>query len=106
MDWNDASDKEILTQLRNAELASRLENSEEWKLIHETMRRIYEKTQKALQDADPRDSEHVLNLQLICKMYDEAFLPQIIRNFQSIAEFAFEEAKRRNLLQRFLDSFK
>lgn len=106
MDWNEASDREVLEQLRKAELASRLESSEEWKLIHECLKRTYEGHVKLLKNADPTDISTVTQLQQICKLYSEEFLPALIKNLQSIAEFAFEEAKRRNLLQRFLDSFK
>jgi hypothetical protein len=106
MDWNDASDQEIMEQLRKSELADRLLHSDEWKLVHEALKRTHDKHQLLLQEADPRDTELIMNLQLICKMYREEFLPQLVRNFKNIGEFAFEEAQRRNLLQRFLDSFK
>jgi hypothetical protein len=106
MDWNEASDREVLEQLRKAELAQRLETSDEWKLIHECLRRTYDGHIKLLRKEDPTNEVKMMELQQICNMYAEDFLPALIRNFQSIAEFAFEEAKRRNLLQRFLDSFK
>lgn len=106
MDWDTVSDQEIMDQLRSAELAERLEQSEEWKLIREAIKRVYEKHQKLLQSADPTETELIMNLQVICKMYDEEFLPQLIKNFQNIGEFAFEEAKRRNILDRILQAFK
>ena len=106
MDWDTVSDQEIMDQLRSAELAERLEQSEEWKLVREAIKRVYEKHQKLLQSADPTETELIMNLQVICKMYDEAFLPQLIKNFQNIGEFAFEEAKRRNILDRILQAFK
>lgn len=106
MDWDTVSDQEIMDQLRSAELAERLEQSEEWKLIREAIKRVYEKHQKLLQSADPTETELIMNLQVICKMYDEAFLPQLIKNFQNIGEFAYQEAKRRSILDRFLEKFK
>lgn len=106
MNWDSLSDQEIFDQLRSAELAEKVENSDEWKLIREAIKRVYEKHQKLLQSADPTETELIMNLQVICKMYDEAFLPQLIKNFQNIGEFAFEEAKRRNILDRILQAFK
>jgi hypothetical protein len=106
MDWDTVSDQEIMDQLRSAELAERLEQSEEWKLVREAIKRVYEKHQKLLQSADPTETELIMNLQVICKMYDEAFLPQLIKNFQNIGEFAYQEAKRRSILDRFLEKFK
>jgi len=106
MDWDTVSDQEIMDQLRSAELAERLEQSEEWKLVREAIKRVYEKHQKLLQSADPTETELIMNLQVICKMYDEAFLPQLIKNFQNIGEFARQEAKRRSILDRFLEKFK
>lgn len=106
MDWDSASDQEILDQLEAAELAIRLQNSDEWKLVHEAMRRTYLKHQKLLQDADPSETKLILNLQLICKMYSEDFLPQLIRNFTNIGEFAFQEAKERRLLDTFMKIWK
>lgn len=106
MDWESASDQEIFDQLRSAELAEKVENSDEWKLVREAIKRVYEKHQKLLQSADPTETELIMNLQVICKMYDEAFLPQLIKNFQNIGEFAYQEAKRRSILDRFLEKFK
>lgn len=106
MDWEVASDNEILEQLRNAELASRIVESEEWKLVHEAMKRTYEGHVKMLRKEDPTNDAKVMELQQICNMYAEDFLPSLIRNFQNIGEFAFQEAKSRNLLQRFLESVK
>jgi len=106
MDWETVSDQEILDQLTTAELAKRLEESDEWKLVHEAMKRIYDKHQKLLQAADPSDVNTVTQLQQICKLYDEGFLPGTIKRFQEIGEFAFPEAKNRGLLTRFLEKFK
>jgi hypothetical protein len=39
-------------------------------------------------------------------MYAEDFLPQLIRNFQNIGEFAFDEAKRRGILGRLADALR
>ena len=106
MDWDSLSDQEIFDQLRSAELAEKVEHSDEWKLVREAIKRVYEKHQKLLQSADPTETELIMNLQVICKMYDEAFLPQLIKNFQNIGEFAYQEAKRRSILDRFLEKFK
>ena len=106
MDWDSLSDQEIFDQLRSAELAEKVERSDEWKLVREAIKRVYEKHQKLLQSADPTETELIMNLQVICKMYDEAFLPQLIKNFQNIGEFAYQEAKRRSILDRFLEKFK
>lgn len=107
MDWEQASDQEIIEQLRNAELAERLQHSEEWKLVREAMKRVYEKHSVMLRKADPSDTNAVTQLQQICNLYAEDFLPALIRNFQNIGEFAFDEAQRREgLLERFIKSFK
>jgi hypothetical protein len=66
VDWNEASDKEILEQLRRSELAERLKHSEEWKIVHEAMKRIYDKHQKLLQAVDPTDTNTITQLQQIC----------------------------------------
>ncbi len=106
MDWDNVSDQEILDQLRNAELADKIEHSDEWKVVHEAFKRVYQKHQKLLQSADPTETELIMNLQVICKMYDESFLPQLIKNFQNIGEFAYQEAKRRSILDKFLEKFR
>lgn len=106
MDWDSLSDAEIFDQLHKAELADRLTSSEEWKLVHEVMKRTYEGHVKLLRKEDPTNTEKVIELQQICNLYANDFLPTLIKNFQNIGEFAFEEAKRRNILQRFLDAFK
>jgi hypothetical protein len=106
MDWDAKSDQEIMDQLHTAQLADRLEQSEEWKIVHEAMKRIYDKHSVLLRKADPQDSNALIQLQQICNMYAEDFLPQLIKNFQNIGEFSFQEAKRRNLLEQFFKRFR
>jgi len=106
MDWDKASDQEILDQLRRAELADKLERSEEWQLVREAMQRTHDKHVLLLRKADPTDTNSIVQLQQICNMYAEDFLPQLIRNFQNIGEFAFDEAKRRGILGRLADALR
>jgi hypothetical protein len=101
MEFTKSSDDEILTQLENARLAAVLEDSDEWKLVHETMKRTWEKHVHLLINEDPQNEDRMRELQHICKLYGDKFLPQLIKNFRAIGTFAFEEAKTRGWFEEF-----
>ena len=100
MDWDRASDQEIYEQLEKAELAHKILTSEEWKLISEVIRRTYEGHVKLLRTADPTNTARMMELQQICNMYSQEFLPKILKDFRDIGDFAAEEAKRRGFWER------
>jgi hypothetical protein len=101
MDFTKSSDDEILTQLEDARLAALLDDSAEWKLVRETMQRTWNKHVELLINEDPLNEDRVRELQHICKLYGDKFLPQLIRNFKAIGTFAFEEAKTRGWFEEF-----
>jgi hypothetical protein len=100
MDWESASDQELLDQLEKAELAHKLLESDEWKLVSEAMKRTYEGHVKLLRTTDPTITEKVMELQQICNLYSGEFLPTLLNNFRNIGEFAIEEGNRRGIWQR------
>lgn len=105
MNFGDTTDQEILNQLQTAQLADKLNNSDEWKLVKEAMKRTYDGHIMKLRKADPTKPEAIMELQQICNLYAEDFLPRLINNFQETAAFYHEEAKKKNLLS-FMDKIK
>jgi len=106
MNWEEKTDQEILDQLKRAELARKLEESEEWQLVKEAMRRVHDKHVLQWRKTDPTDTVAMIQLQQICNLYAEDFLPALIRNFEAYGEFAYEQAKERGLLERIMGILK
>jgi len=93
------SDKELLNDLENGELAFELTNSKGWKLIVEAMKRVEKKASEELINTDPADTSKIIQLQQIIKLYRKEFLPTLIEALKGVGEFAFNEAKSRNILK-------
>jgi len=103
MDYDKLNDDDILRQLEDARMAHTIEHSEEWGIVREAMKRIYEKHVAMLVATDPADKMRVMELQHICKLYSEDFLPNLLARLQMNGQFALEETERRGGFQLFLD---
>jgi hypothetical protein len=99
----DLSDDELAAHLDNATFADIIEKSREWGIIREAMRRTADRHQKMLLDVPSANAAEVARLQMVVKMYSEDFLPQLLRNFRAIGEFAIEEAQARGIVDDLLE---
>jgi len=103
MDYEKLTDDEILKQLEEARMAHAVQHSEEWGIIREALKRVYENHVKMLIETDPKEKDRVMELQHICKLYRTEFLPDLLARFQMTGRFAFDEAEKRGGFQKFLD---
>jgi len=103
MDPEKLTDQELIRQLENARMANILLNSEEWGLVRECMKRVFDKHVAMLIDTSPNDQSRIMELQHICKLYREEFLPQLIHNMRLYGPYAFEEIEKRGGLQKLMD---
>jgi len=97
MKVEELSDQQLLDQLEQAEFADRVQNSSEWGIIHEAMRRVVLLSKEQLAKIDPMKKDEIIRIQERIALFDEGFLPTLIRNVRSTGEYSFQElyARRR-----------
>ena len=107
-EYNDLASEELFKRIYDADLAEKLESSEEWRLVKEAADRIVEASIKkfALDVKVGKDSlEDILELQLIIRKYKYG----LFKEFEMLAnerEFLRDEAKERGILGKVANIFK
>ncbi len=104
----DYTDEELLKQLEDARLADMIHHSPEWRIIHDALKRLYEIHVDILIKTDPNDFKRIHELQQICKLYSEDFLPALILRLRQTGDAAYEVAEKEGILEgmlRKLDHF-
>lgn len=94
----DIDDQALLERLSKADCATRLKNSDEWKLFEESCRRVAENAKNKLSIVDPDNKIEIVRLQLKVSIYGDV-VNWIIGQLQD-GHAAFEEAKARDLVNR------
>jgi hypothetical protein len=89
------SDDQLLNQLEKAELADRVQNSDEWGIVHDAMKRVVALSKDQLSKIDPANTVDIIRLQERIALFDEGFLPTLIRNLRDTGEYSFQELHKR-----------
>ena len=104
--FTDLSDKELFDNLEKANLADKLENQPEWKMLREAADRIVDRAVAELTlKVKPSETERIVQLQTIIKKYKYGLFDEI-KILKMESEQLFTEASDRGLIGGFIQSVK
>ena len=108
MEYREIEDTELFKRLYDADLASKLQGSEDWKLLREACDRIVERTIKKFAldtKVGVASMEDILELQLIIRKYKYGLFDELemLANEQ---DFLRSEANERGILGKVANIFK
>lgn len=95
MDLLNIQDSEIANKLDDLYRVHKIEESDEWTVIREAMRRVVDKHTELLVNCVPTDSEMIMQHQQIIKLYGEGFIPSLLKALKAEGEQAIEEVNAR-----------
>ncbi len=99
MNSEELSKEEIISKLSDGELAVRFEESEDWKLIRESTRRLADQAIDELTKTPADNLVRIIELQLTAK-FCRNFLQSILNSYKQEGALAFEEAKYRGFVKQ------
>lgn len=97
----DAEDNnKVLQLLEEGIIIRRLQENEGWKLIDQVCKGIAENAKRKLLTIEARTENllAIIELQIMAKLYGDV-LGNVKKSFISVGDMAFEEAKKRELIQ-------
>ena len=105
LDYEELSSTELTERIKKAELVTKFEKSEDWKLIRESLKRMVDQAQASLVDQDPNDIVKVARHQTIIRICGN-FIQSIISMAKQDGELAAAEEKERSFMDKVGDLFK
>lgn len=104
MNLEELSDKELHEAFQKAEIARKIEESPEWKILKEASNRIVDRAiNEFAKNVKADDELRIIELQTIIRKYKYGLLAEVDL-LKTESEFLFEEAKSRGFFERWKKS--
>lgn len=100
LEFEKMRDDELFDRIENSAEIRELENSKGWSLLMQACKRTSAQAREALVDIDPNEKVLIVKYQQVAKLYGNV-LQSLVSSYKQEGEMAFEEAKNRNILDRF-----